>query len=109
MVMSMRKKVTLSLVVLLLVVLGAGGAVYWSGLIGESLHPLPDRTELITAYILEKWPADSKDLSIVKCKQVRRGEVEEARRDHPSFEIVDCTYRTTDVLGNEQEQTRNFW
>src|SRR5262249_50802399 len=84
------------------------GEILWDGLAWD-FHPGPDRTDVAREFILASWVKDPDGFAVLKCKQVRRPVLDRVRADYPGFEIVDCTFRHKDGLGNPLTQTHNLW
>ncbi|MCI0460457.1 MAG: hypothetical protein L0Z62_26180 [Gemmataceae bacterium] len=71
-------------------------------------NPRPDRTELLQTW-LAGWVPNPDGLEIIKCKQVRGKFLDRLRQTYPTLELVDCTFRHKDGVGNLVENTHHFW
>ena len=93
-------------------VLGAfalvGGLAWYFELLPES-NSGPDRTELVRQFLVRALSDSASSLEILSCKQVHAKTIEEARKQYPTFEVVNCTFRNKDALGNVVNQTHHFW
>jgi hypothetical protein len=106
---TLRKLVLAAAVVV--AALAALGGLLQSGLLADHLPGAgPDRSALVYEHLREKLVKDPEEgLEVLRCKQVRRSVVARVRADYPTFEIVDCTFRHKDGLGNPLTETHNFW
>src|SRR5262249_1648444 len=69
----------------------------------------PERTDVAREFIRGSWVKDPEGFEILQCKQVKRPVLDRVRADYPGFEIVDCTFRHKDGLGNPLTETHNLW
>jgi hypothetical protein len=90
---------------LVVIVLGGAAALGWW--LWDS-NPGPDRTAVIRPWLVNSV-MDPEGLEVLKCKHVKAKFLDRLRQKYPTLELVDCTFRHKDGLGNMVENTHHFW
>ncbi|HZU35731.1 MAG TPA: hypothetical protein VFA18_07480 [Gemmataceae bacterium] len=98
-----RKMMLCTAAGLVLVAGAAAGYWYWAW-----YDPGPDRTELIKKFIQVGHPRPD-SIVVERCRHAHASAITKVQQTYPTFEVVNCTYRYQDALGQDLEATQQYY